>query len=59
MENRVKYMKRALEKMRKESTDRDEENERLKTTNDQSVKLRMSIEKRLAKQKRLLKNAQD
>ena len=59
MENRVKYMKRALEKMRKESSDRDEENERLKTTNDQSVKLRISIEKRLAKQKRLLKNAQD
>ena len=52
-------MKRALEKMRKESSDRDEENERLKTTNDQSVKLRISIEKRLAKQKRLLKNAQD
>ena len=59
MENRVKYMKRALEKMRKESTDRDEENERLKTTNDQSVKLRISIEKRLAKQKKLLKYAQD
>ena len=42
-------MKRALEKMRKESLDREEENDRLKTTNERSVNLRISIEKRLAK----------